>query len=83
MSSLQNSDMNLQSMANSNPNILNGQNMFNNNNVNNGNFETWNNVSLQPFNNNNNQNNHIMSNSTYMNMFEAESNIIIIIIKWL
>ena len=30
---------------------------------------------LQPFNNNNNNNNHNMSNSTYMNMFEAESNI--------
>ena len=73
MSSLQKSDVNLQSMGNSNPNILNGHNMFNNNNVNNGNFETWNSVSLQPF--NNNDNNHNMSNSTYMNMFEGESNI--------
>ena len=75
MSSLQKSDINVQSMANSNSNILNGQNMFNNNNVNNGNFETWNNVSLQPFNNNNNHNNHNMNNNTYMNMFEAENNI--------
>ena len=56
MSSLQKSEMNLQSMVNSNQNILNRHNMFNNNNVNNGNFETWNNVSLQPFNNDNNEN---------------------------
>ena len=76
MCSLKRTEKNLKSIVNSNPNILNGNNMLNNNNINNENFETWNNVSLQPFNNNNNNNNnHNMSNSTYMNIFEAESNI--------
>ena len=49
---------------------------INNNNSNNnmnGNFETWNNVSMQPFNNNNQSNNNMNYNNTYMNMFEAES----------
>ena len=83
MGSLQRIEMNnLKSIVNSNPNILSGNisvnnndnnSIYNNNDINNGNFETWNNVSLQPFNNNNNNN---MTNSTYMNMFEAESNIV-------
>ena len=78
---------NLKSIGNSNPNFLgrnsalnnenncinSNNNNNNNNNINNGNFETWNNVSLQPFDNNNNNN---MINSTYMNMLEAESNIV-------
>ena len=69
MGSLQRTEMNnLKSIVNSNPNILNENNMVNNNdnnsiyinnNINNGNFETWNKVSLQPFNNNDNNNNMI------------------------
>ena len=91
MSSFQRIEINnLKSIGNSNPNFLGGNCALNktynndnncinidndndNNNINNGNFETWNNVSLQPFDNNNKNN---MINSTYMNMLEAESNIV-------
>ena len=47
----------------------------NSNNNNNGNFETWNNVPMQPYNNDNqnNNNNNMNYNNTYMSMFEAES----------
>ena len=44
----------------------------NSNSNNNGNFETRNNVLMQPY----NDNNDMSYNNTYMNMFEAESSIV-------
>ena len=77
MGSLQHIEMNnLKSIVNSSPNILSGNNIVNNNdhnnlynnnnNINNGNFETWNNVSFQPFNNNNNNNDNSNNNNNNM-----------------
>ena len=43
------------------------------NSNNNGNFETWNNVSMQPYSNNNQNTNNMNYNNTYMNMFEDET----------
>ena len=73
---------NIRNAAMTNSNIMGANlpihniNHDNSNSNNNSIFETWNNVSMQPYNNNNDNyknNNSMNYNNTYMNMFEAES----------